>query len=223
MTIGILIGLSFLLVLAAFVYLTYKDFSGDTLFAKIKNMVCKHKKKALFLAGSFVVMAGLSVMLHTVYTDNTLIANMKVITLLGILVAVTIPDLKKHIIPNKVILAGVVFRVCFLVAELITLKQGCVPILREALFSIGLVAVLFLLGVVVLKNGIGMGDIKLIFVMGIFQGLTGVISSLFFSLLVSFFVAITMLIMRKKTRKDAIAFAPSVLIGTTVSMFLTGM
>jgi len=59
--------------------------------------------------------------------------------------------------------------------------------------------------------------------MGLFQGIVGVISSLFLSLLVSFFVAIALLITRKKTRKEAIAFAPSVLIGTAVSMFLTGM
>lgn len=223
MTIAVLTCLSLLLMLAAFVFLTYKDFEGEKFREKIKTAAKKNIKLIIYLCCALVYMIGLSFALFYIYKTNTLIANMKVITLLGILVTVTIPDIREHIIPNKVILAGIVLRVCFAVAELITLGSDYFAILKGDLFSLGLVAVLFLLGVLIIKNGIGMGDIKLILVMGIFQGITGVISSLFFSLLVSFFVAIAMLIMKKKTRKDAIAFAPSVLVGTAVSMFLTGM
>ena len=223
MTIVILVCLSLLLIVAAFAYLTHKDFVGERFGNKIVSAVKNNKKTIIYLCCAFAFMIGLSVALVCIYKTNTLIANMKVITLFGILVTVTIPDIKEHIIPNKIILAGIVLRVCFAVAELITLGSGYFTILKGDLFSLGLVAVLFLLGVLIIKNGIGMGDIKLILVMGIFQGITGVISSLFFSLLVSFFVAIAMLIMKKKSRKDAIAFAPSVLVGTAVSMFLTGM
>lgn len=223
MTIAVLACLSLLLMLAAFAYLTYNDFAGETFGSKIASAVKSNRKVVIYLFCSLAFMIGLSVVLVSIYKTNTLIANMKVITLLGLLVTVTVPDIKEHIIPNKVILAGIALRVCFAVAELITLGSGYFAILKGDLFSLGLVAVLFLLGVLIIKNGIGMGDIKLILVMGVFQGITGVISSLFFSLLVSFFVAIAMLIMKKKSRKDAIAFAPSVLVGTTVSMFLTGM
>lgn len=223
MTIAVLVCLSLLLMVAAFIYLTHKDFVGETIGSKITSAVKNNKKVLIYLCCALAFMIGLSVALFLIYKTNTLIANMKVITLLGILVTVTVPDIKEHIIPNKVILAGVVLRVCYAVVELITLGSGYFAILKGDLFSLGLVAVLFLLGVLVIKNGIGMGDIKLILVMGLFQGVTGVISSLFFSLLVSFFVAIAMLIMKKKSRKDAIAFAPSVLVGTAVSMFLTGM
>lgn len=223
MTIAILMCLSLLLMLAAFVYLTYKDLVGEKFVDKISNAVKKNKKLIIYLSCAYVFMACFSVALFCIYKTNTLIASMKVITLLGLLVTVTVTDIKEHIIPNKVILAGITLRVCFAVAELITLGSNYFAILKSDLLSLALVAVLFLLGVLIIKNGIGMGDIKLIMVMGIFQGITGVISSLFFSLLVSFFVAIAMLIMRKKSRKDAIAFAPSVLVGTAVSMFLTGM
>lgn len=223
MTIAILVCLSLLLISASFLYLTHQDFAGEKFPDKISNAAKKNKKVIAYLVCAFVVMIGFSVALFFIYKTNTLVANMKVITLLAILVTVTIPDIKEHIIPNKVILVGVVLRVCFAVAELITLGSGYFAILKGDLISLALVAVLFLLGVLVIKNGIGMGDIKLIMVMGLFQGITGVISSLFFSLLVSFFAAIAMLIMKKKNRKDAMAFAPSVLVGTAVSMFLTGM
>lgn len=223
MVIAVLVVLSFLLLVASFVYLSYEDLLGDGFFEKVKSSAKKNIKVIIYLTCSFVVMSALSVALVVLYKTNTLIANMKIITLLGILVAVTITDIKKQVIPNKVILVGIVLRICYAVAELITLGSSYFIILKGDLFSLALVAVLFLLGVLIIKNGIGMGDIKLMLVMGIFQGITGFISSLFCSLLVSFVVAIAMLIMKKKTRKDSIPFAPSVLVGTAVSMFLTGM
>lgn len=223
MVIAVLVVLSLLLTASSFIYLAYEDFTGDSFSEKLTSAAKKNRKVIIYLACSFAVMCGLSVALVVIYTTNTLIADMKVITLLGILAAVTVTDIKKQIIPNKIILAGIVLRICYAVAEFITLGSGYFEILKGDLFSLALVAVLFLIGVLIIKNGIGMGDIKLMLVMGIFQGITGFISSLFCSLLVSFVVAIAMLIMKKKTRKDSIPFAPSVLVGTFISMVLTGM
>ena len=141
MTIAVLSCLSLLLMLAAFVYLTYKDFVGETFGSKIACVVKNNKKVIIYLICALAFMIGLSVALFCIYKTNTLIANMKVITLLGILVTVTVPDIKEHIIPNKVILAGIAFRVCFAVAELITLGSDYFAILKGDLFSLGLVAV----------------------------------------------------------------------------------
>lgn len=223
MTLMILIALSFVMTFAALVYLLFKDLKGEKFGEKVKNAVKKNIWLIVYLALCFCVSIGLSIVLEKVYIANTLISNMKVITLFCLLETVAVTDMREHIIPNKIILAGVFFRVCYAVAELLTLEGAYFDILKGDLYSIGLVVVLFILGVLVIKNGIGMGDIKLIFVMGIFQGITGIISSLFMSLVASFFVAVAMLIAKKKTRKDAMAFAPSVLVGTAVSMFLTGM
>ena len=223
MTAIILIGLSFALILAGFLYLSHQDFAGDTFTEKIQNAVKKNVKLILYLCIAFMCMVGLSIIFLQLYKNNTLIDNIKLITLLALLVTAAVQDLKEHISPNKVILAGIILRICYAIAELIMLRSGYFAILKEDMFSFLLVLVLFLLGVVMIKNGIGMGDIKLIFVMGIFQGISGLISSLFFSLMVSFFVAVAALVMKKKGRKDAIPFAPSVLLGTAVSMFLTGM
>ena len=73
------------------------------------------------------------------------------------------------------------------------------------------------------KNSIGMGDIKLFAVMGLYQGLWGVINSVFFSLAASFVISIAFLITKKKGRKDSIAFAPSIFVGTVVAICLAGM
>lgn len=222
MTVFVLILLSAILIAASFVYLTHKDLGGKGAEG-LKRCIGMHKGLSAYLGACFVLMCALSVVLEKVYVANTLVANMKVITLLGLLVTVAVTDFKEHIIPNMVILAGIILRMVFAIAELFTLGSGYFAILKSDAISVLLAVVLFVFGTLIVKNGIGMGDIKLVFVMGLFQGIVGVISSLFLSLLVSFFVAIALLITRKKTRKEAIAFAPSVLIGTAVSMFLTGM
>ena len=149
---------------------------------------------------------------------------MKMITLLAILATVTVTDIKEQKIPNKVVVAGLLLRVAFAVAEFATMgTEAFLAIAKDALYSLILVAVLFVLGVLLLKGGIGMGDIKLMAVMGLFQGITGVISSLFLSLLVIFVLAIIMLITKKKQKKDSIEFAPSVMVGTLASIILTGI
>ena len=85
-----------------------------------------------------------------------------------------------------------------------------------------LVGVVFLIiGSFIIRNGIGMGDVKMLMLMGIFEGLYSVMTSIFFSLLISFFVAIIALIRKTKNRKDSLPFAPCVLIGTFLSMVLT--
>ena len=141
-----------------------------------------------------------------------------------ILATVTVTDIKEQKIPNKVVVAGLLLRVAFAVAEFVTMgADAFLAIAKDALYSLILVAALFVLGVLLLKGGIGMGDIKLITVMGLFQGITGVISSLFLSLLVIFVLAIIMLITKKKQKKDSIEFAPSVMVGTLASVILTGI
>ena len=87
-------------------------------------------------------------------------------------------------------------------------------------------AVLFLVAVLcalIVKNSIGGGDMKLFVVMGLLLGLQGTWGAIFLSLIVSFIVAVALLITRKKSRKDAIPFGPALAAGTYLSIFLTGM
>lgn len=223
MRIGILTALAVALNIVSYLYLVTDDSAGYKKSDKFGENVNKNLRLMVYSICACVILCGLSVALVYTYSTNTLIHNMKLITLLVILVTVAATDIKKQIIPNMVILIGLVIRVGFAVAEFFVLGNAYFVILKSDLCSIALVVVLFILGVLVIKNGIGMGDIKLIFLMGIFQGITGVLSSLIFSLLASFLVAIIMLVTRKRTRKDSIEFAPLILFGTTISIFLTGM
>lgn len=216
---------AFALVLAGWFYL-----SKDIYFAKEINIVNgtkiifkEHKLRWIYLLSTLLILCAIVVWLHFTYPSNSFMLNLKLITLLAVLFVVNVSDVRMHIIPNKVILAAMFLRLIYYVAELFTLGSDFWQLLKGDLLALLIVVFFFVVGVLIIKNGLGMGDIKLMLVMCLFQGVSGVIGSLFISLIVAFFISIAMLIMKKKTRKDSLAFAPSILLGTLISVFLSGM
>ena len=180
------------------------------------------RNSLLYLGIMAVLTIGLAVWLNLYYKDNLLLTNLKAVTLIAILAVAALTDFRKHLIPNELIIAGVGLRLVYAILEFILMKMDYIQILKGDLFSLVLPLALLLLGVFVIKNGVGMGDVKLLAVIGIFAGISGAIPSLFFALVIAFFLSIVLMIMKKKGRKDTIAFAPSLLAGTFVAIVLTG-
>ncbi len=132
-------------------------------------------------------------------------------------------DLKEKIIPNRLLAESVGYWAVVTAAEFALEWDAAVQnLILEALGAIGifLVCAIFLL---VMKNSIGMGDIKLFMVMGLYLGLSSMMNALLLSFILMFFFALILLVLRKKGRKDDLPFAPAALIGTYLSVFLTGM
>ena len=165
---------------------------------------------------------GVAISLPIFNPENTVWFSMKRIALLSILWPVAYMDFKSLRIPNIFILAGLAYRIIALPFELVFEPAD---IWRSAGADLIAAAVLgvstFLCGLVV-KNSIGLGDVKLLIVMGLLLGLTGIWSAIFVSLFISFAISIILLITKKKKRKDVIPFAPSIMLGTYISVFLTG-
>ena len=224
MNIVIEICVVIIITILSWIYFSIQDFKGEqSLLSKIKNALFNHKKRSLYFLVMMVALSGMAISLFMIYPSNTLVANLKLIVLCGLLFPIAAIDQVKKIIPNKIILVGLVLRVVFYFAELFTLGSGIFSIIKGDLIACIIPVVFLLLGVFMFKNGIGMGDIKLLIIMCLFQGITGAISSIFVSLLIAFIISIALLISKKKGRKDAVPFAPSILIGTYISIILTGM
>lgn len=157
------------------------------------------------------------------YPDNSVWINVKRMALLSILWPLAYIDFKTYRIPNLFIIFGLVCRGIILIFELLLGN----PSVWQSLLSEGVAAAALLLAailcVLVVKNGIGFGDMKLFLVMGLLLGLEGVWGAIFLALVVSFFAALVLMITKKKTRKDAMPFGPALVIGTYLSVFLSGM
>lgn len=171
----------------------------------------------------FLVTVAIAFLFATVYKENGLAVNLKALAMLSILWPIAYIDFKTYRIPNVFVGFGIVCRIGVLFFELFNDSMYVWHILISELIVSGMLLLAALLCSFCIKNSIGYGDIKLFFVMGLLLGVNGIWSAIFLSLIVSFVICAYVLISKKKTRKDAIPFAPALVIGTYLSLCLSGM
>lgn len=221
MTIVIDIIISVILLLAGYVYTCYyfNDIKG---FVVDKKALRITRNKLFYLLIGIAAAGTLIVLFERLYTLDT-IPQVKLLSLVMIMLPIAAVDLRVQKVPNKLLLVALAIRVLIYIAEFIVSVPAAVNTLKDNLLGAIIIGAFFLLLLLVFKNSIGMGDIKLFAVMGLYQGLWGAINSVFFSLMVSFVLSVGLLITKKKGRKDTISFGPSIFIGTIIAMGLAGM
>lgn len=222
MEIAINIIISLVLIVMGYIvtcnYLSEKKlYSLDINILKVNSI----QKVAYFIFALGV--SALLISLFEIIYQQPLMQQAKLLSLTLILIPIAIVDYKFHKIPNQFLIFALILRIIYCVIEFVISPTDAFDILKDSLLGAIIIGVFFLLILLVFKNSIGMGDIKLFALMAIYQGLWGAVNSVFFSLLVSFFYSIMLLITRKKNRKDLISFGPSILIGTIIAISLAGI
>lgn len=188
-----------------------------------KECFSSQKRELLFVAEMTVILLGVWAALHMLYPDNFWLVNMRLLFVASVLWPVALRDLQEHIIPNKIVAAGCVFWLFTIAIQLfVSTETVFTSFLNSVIAAAGIFGVC-LLCMLIAKGSVGMGDAKLLFMMGLLQGINGLFSAVFFSLIVSFVEACVLLITKKRTRKDGMSFGPAVLVGTTISIVLAGM
>ena len=128
------------------------------------------------------------------------------LTIIILLAAAAIIDIRKKRIPDKLVLAGTVAGLAFVLID----PQ------REFLSSIlgGATAGLVLLLIhYITKGGLGLGDVKLFGCSGIFLGLEGTVSAMLISAVLSGLFSMVLICLNPDNKKSEIPFAPFILAG----------
>lgn len=165
----------------------------------------------------------ISIAVPHLHPGNSMWTNIKRMILLSLLWPIAYIDFKILRIPNTFIIYGLICRGLIAVFEILFQNPNFVAELISEVVAAGALLLAAGLCVLVVKNGIGFGDIKLFLVMGLLLGMEGIWSAIFLALVVSFFSAVFLLITKKKTRKDAIPFGPALVIGAYLTICLSGM
>lgn len=221
MTIAIDIILSLILIFIGYISVCY--YLNNIAWISINLTVLRpSKNKIIYLSLEILTVAFIIVLFQAVYKLDA-ISQIKLLVLVLIIFPIAAIDLKLQKIPNCFILSALVIRGLIYIAEFIISVPAAFSTLKDGFLGAIILGGFFLLLLLIFKNSIGMGDIKLFVVMGLYQGLWGAINSVFFSLIVSFFISISLLIGKKKGRKDTIPFGPSVLLGIIIAIALSGM
>ena len=128
-------------------------------------------------------------------------------------------DAREKIIPNGLIGIGLIFWLLLILIDIFVAKT---PWLQLLMFSgIGGIAcggLLFIIALIV-KSALGMGDVKMFFVLGLLYGLMDAYGILMFSVIAMGIVSIILLIAKKVTMKSTIPMAPFVILGFLLSIF----
>jgi leader peptidase (prepilin peptidase) / N-methyltransferase len=129
----------------------------------------------------------------------------------AVLAAITLTDLERRVIPNAILLAGSLACVAIVAAT----DPGSLPERAAAAAGAGAFLLVFAL---VYPRGMGMGDVKLAAVMGLFLG-ASVIPALFVGIVAGTLVGAGMMLRYgSAARKHAVPFGPFLAIGGVVGL-----
>lgn len=122
-------------------------------------------------------------------------------------------DLKTRKIPNKMVLGMILTWFVLLFLFLMQSMELLIAQLIISLVGFGVAAALFLIVYGISRGGLGGGDVKFMSVMGLYLGYDGILyATLIGSVLLSI-IGITLILLKKIGKKDALPFAPFLLVG----------
>lgn len=156
----------------------------------------------------------------SLYKNTSILNFIKLYGLFLIVLAAAIVDAKRRIIPNLLVLIGLVFRIGIYVYEFFTVDDIKTVLINDLIgFAIGFgfLAIVSL----VTKGALGFGDVKLFGIIGILSGSFCTYSTLLVSLVITTVFSLIKMGAKKMTRKDSVPFGPSIAIGYILAVLLT--
>ena len=135
----------------------------------------------------------------------------------SVLIVIFFADFRYGIIPDTMIAVGVLATVVWL------LFLGRDDFINHFIAGAGAFLFFYLLFVLTRQKGIGFGDVKFAFFMGLLLGVTDVIFALYIAFLTGGIVGIILILWKKKQMKSAISFGPFLVLGTFISFFLSSL
>lgn len=146
--------------------------------------------------------------------------SIRYLMLLAVLYPIAWKDAKEKIIPNRWLAYILVCRIVLFVAEIICFPDLWLENVTFTLFGGAVSGAVFLIAYVLSRHAIGMGDVKLFAVIGLCLGFRTTYLVMVMSLILSALYGTGMVLRKKKSMKDEIAFGPFIAAGTFVVLFI---
>ncbi len=156
----------------------------------------------------------------SLYKNTDTVSFIKLFGLYILVLSAAVVDMKRKIIPNILIICGIVFRVLIYVYEFVSGADMKTILINDLIGS--LIGFVFLgLVSVISKGALGFGDAKLFGIIGMTAGSFCTYSTLLISLVISLAVSLISIIAKKMDRKASFPFGPCIAAGYVVSVLLT--
>ena len=213
----LVVALTLFLAVLGYFFLNYsfKEEGEDKTFLYLKL-----NKKTLIAAGIFFVIGILTGLFEIYHEKAATVIIMSYLMLLSVLYFAAIVDFKKSIIPNSLIIAGLIMYLVFALISIFAVGVNAKSFLLISVAGGLIIGGLLLLVMLISKNALGMGDVKLFFVVGLMLGLKNCYEVLLISMVIMALTAIVLLLLKKVDRKTAVPMAPFMTIGFMICLAL---
>ncbi|MFX3674590.1 MAG: A24 family peptidase [Paenisporosarcina sp.] len=131
---------------------------------------------------------------------------------ISMLIIISVSDLAFMLIPNKIL---IFFGILLIVGRIVSPLNPWWDSIIGAIFGFGILLLIAILS----KGGMGGGDIKLFFVIGLVLGIIPTLLTLFLAAGIGVFVGIVQMKWKKKGRKTPVPFGPSISIASIIVYF----
>lgn len=129
-------------------------------------------------------------------------------------------DSRERVVPNRILLCMLVLRGALLAAEMICFSAYAKEILLSAVGGMAIGLLIFLMAYFFSRKGIGMGDVKLAGVLGLYLGAALIWTDILLSLILAAVYSIVQLLRKKLKAKDSIPLVPFFSIGTILVLII---
>lgn len=148
------------------------------------------------------------------FNSSNFLATVYYLTIMSILIVVFFEDLKHGTISDKIIYPSIAL---VLVYQAVYMKDLLLYNFLSAISSFIFFLALFL---ITRGKGMGFGDVKFSFLMGLFLGFPKIIVGLYLAFLTGAIVGVILILCRKKKLKGStVPFGPFLVVGSILSLF----
>ena len=131
------------------------------------------------------------------------------------LVVIAIKDIQEYRIPNKVLLLAFYVRIIIFITELLMNKVKVNDFIVKTIVVVAILIAGIIINIVT-HNGIGFGDIKLFIIVALYVNINDILGIIINSIFIMGIITIILLVIRRKSRKDIVPFAPAILLAVIV-------
>ncbi len=175
-------------------------------------------KQVIFVCAAALLCAAAAFISHKSGNSFFYIVKQSVVALMFL--SAMIVDKDTHKIPNILVLVGFICGIIFLVVEFFISRNAFVPSLVSSVVGCCGCLVLFYILARLTKEGIGMGDVKLIATVGWILGLASAIFIVLASMILCSLYAIFLLVGKRKNKNDTLPFGPFLFFGYIILLLL---
>ena len=158
------------------------------------------------------------------------ITTLYLLIIFSLLIIIFVYDLKHYIIPDKILFPAIILVIFYKLFFWLFSNWNLIESWKLKIENLGLLAnplasafgaCLFFLIIflVSMGKGMGFGDVKLAFFMGLFLGYPNILAALLISFWIGAIIGIILILLKRKTIKSEVPFGPFLILGTFIALF----